>query len=170
MRGRWPSRSPFTLTPNLNPNPNPNPNPKQVVIALAGGEVIYFELDASGALAELGTKELGVEVACLDVGVVPAGRARAPFLALGGWDGSLRLLSLAPDELLVQVATMQLGARAESVPGRVGTSGREAGRPGRCTFADFRCCSSTRDFASISGLKVHIATSMSKAVSTVPVA
>ncbi|KAH8061458.1 hypothetical protein JL722_4081 [Aureococcus anophagefferens] len=90
-------------------------NERQVAAALAGGEVIYFELDASGALAELGTKELGVEVACLDVGVVPAGRARAPFLALGGWDGSLRLLSLAPDELLVQVATMQLGARAESV-------------------------------------------------------
>ena len=90
-------------------------NERQVAVALPGGEVIYFELDASGALAELGTKELGVEVACVDVGPVPAGRARAPFLALGGWDGSLRLLSLDPNELLVQVSTIQLGARAEAV-------------------------------------------------------
>ncbi|KAH8091589.1 hypothetical protein JL720_5899 [Aureococcus anophagefferens] len=97
-------------------------NERQVAAALAGGEVIYFELDASGALAELGTKELGVEVACLDVGVVPAGRARAPFLALGGWDGSLRLLSLAPDELLraaVDASTGQLGdARARFLGSR----------------------------------------------------
>lgn len=31
-------------------------NSKQLAVGLAGGEVIYFELDASGALAELDKK------------------------------------------------------------------------------------------------------------------
>ncbi|KAH8050148.1 hypothetical protein JL722_11525 [Aureococcus anophagefferens] len=43
-------------------------NERQVAAALAGGEVIYFELDASGALAELGTKELGGRVATMQLG------------------------------------------------------------------------------------------------------
>ena len=33
-------------------------NERQVAIALAGGEVIYFELDATGMLLEMGTKEV----------------------------------------------------------------------------------------------------------------
>ena len=84
-------------------------NERQVAVALAAGEVIYFELDASGVLAELGTKELGVDATCLDLGDVPAGRARSPFLAVGGSDASLRLLSLDPQELLVQVRGPRAG-------------------------------------------------------------
>jgi len=33
-------------------------NEKQVAVGLAGGELIYFELDATGALAELDKKVL----------------------------------------------------------------------------------------------------------------
>ena len=85
-------------------------NERQVAVALGGGDVVYFELDASGALAELGAKGLGGAAAALDLGPVPPGRARFPFLAAGGADGRLRLLSLAPDDLLAQVALVDLGA------------------------------------------------------------
>lgn len=85
-------------------------NERQVAVALGGGDVVYFELDASGALAELGAKALGSAAAALDLGPVPAGRARFPFLAAGGADGRLRLLALAPDDLLAQVALVDLGA------------------------------------------------------------
>ena len=77
-------------------------NERQVAVALGGGDVVYFELDASGALAELGAKGLGGAAAALDLGPVPPGRARFPFLAAGGADGRLRLLSLAPDDLLAR--------------------------------------------------------------------
>jgi splicing factor 3B subunit 3 len=90
-------------------------NERQVAVCIAGGEVIYFELDAAGSLAETATKPVGVEVACIDIAPVPPGRARAPFLALGGFDASLRLWSLAPDDVLTQIATLQLGARPEAV-------------------------------------------------------
>ena len=85
-------------------------NERQVAVALGGGDVVYFELDAGGALAELGAKGLGGAAAALDLGPVPPGRARFPFLAAGGADGRLRLLSLAPDDLLAQVALVDLGA------------------------------------------------------------
>lgn len=90
-------------------------NSRQVAVSLAGGELIYFEMDDRNALVEVGTKELGVDVACLDVGVVPPGRLRSAFLAVGGFDSSLRILSLDPSERLVQLSTMHLGARPESV-------------------------------------------------------
>lgn len=90
-------------------------NERQVAVSLEAGELIYFELDERGLLEEVGTKDLGLDLSCLDVGPVPASRVRSPFLAIGAYDGSLRLLSLDPAELLVQLSTIQLGARAESV-------------------------------------------------------
>ncbi|KAG5179960.1 putative spliceosomal protein sap [Tribonema minus] len=84
-------------------------NSRQAVIALAGGELIYFRLDdTSNMLQEMGTKELGHEVACLEMGEVPLSRLGAPFLAVGDWTGAVRVLSLAPESLLTQQAIMDV--------------------------------------------------------------
>uniref|UniRef100_A0A7S2F9J7 DNA damage-binding protein 1 n=1 Tax=Octactis speculum TaxID=3111310 RepID=A0A7S2F9J7_9STRA len=90
-------------------------NPRQLAISLAGGEVIYFELDVAGNLMEMGTKELGVDVACLDVGPLPDGRARSNFLAVGCYDNTVRLLALDSQNLLDQLASIQCPARPESL-------------------------------------------------------
>lgn len=61
-------------------------NTRQLVISLSGGELIYFEAeDASigGNLAELDRKDMGGDVACMDIGPVPEGRLRSRFLAVG---------------------------------------------------------------------------------------
>lgn len=83
-------------------------NARQVVISLAGGEVIYFELGPSGDLAEKGKLDLGFEVCSLDVGEVPEGRQRFQFLAVGSWDNSVRILSLDPNDLFRQKSTLAL--------------------------------------------------------------
>jgi splicing factor 3B subunit 3 len=90
-------------------------NSRQVVISLAGGEIIYFELDAAGQLMEMGTLDLGKEVSCLDMGVVPDGRVRSSFLAVGCWDDTVQLLSLDPSDVLAQRSALSLPARPDSV-------------------------------------------------------
>ena len=91
-------------------------NARQVAISLGGGELVYFELDAAGTLVEMGQKDLGVDVNCLDVGSLSTGRARSLFLAVGGYDSSVRILGLAPGEgRLVELASMQVSAIAESL-------------------------------------------------------
>ena len=90
-------------------------NSRQVAISLAGGEIIYFELDAAGQLMEMGTVDLGKEISCLDMGVVPAGRLRSAFLAVGCWDQTVQVLSLDPADVLTQRSTMTLSSRPDSV-------------------------------------------------------
>jgi len=56
-------------------------NKNQVVIALTGGEIVYFELDNQGQLNEYQERrQMNVNVNCLAVGEVPEGRKRAKFL------------------------------------------------------------------------------------------
>ncbi|KAI9916391.1 hypothetical protein PsorP6_018104 [Peronosclerospora sorghi] len=83
-------------------------NARQVVISLAGGEIIYFELGPSGDLGEKGKLDLGFEVCSLDVGEVPEGRQRFQFMAVGSWDNTVRILSLDPNELFRQKSTVAL--------------------------------------------------------------
>jgi len=90
-------------------------NAHQLAISLAGGEIIYFELDVAGNLMEMGQKELGVDVACLDVGPLPEGRSRSTYLAVGCYDNSVRILSLDPSNLLGQLGSLQAPARPESL-------------------------------------------------------
>jgi splicing factor 3B subunit 3 len=90
-------------------------NERQVIIALAGGGLIYFELDDAGQLVELTNQDLGVEIACLDLGEVPAGRIRSPYLVVGTWDKNVQILSLDPNNLLQQLSTMSLPGIAESL-------------------------------------------------------
>lgn len=61
----------------------------QVVIALSGGELIYFELSPTGQLMEVEKKELSGDVVCLDIAPVPEGRQRSRFLAVASYDSSV---------------------------------------------------------------------------------
>jgi len=100
--------------PKGKPIINAAANNRQVVLSLSGGEVIYFELDASGALSEMDKKETQHEVACLAIGSVPEGRTRSRFLAVGGWDNTIKIFSLDPDDCMNVLAVLALPAQAEA--------------------------------------------------------
>lgn len=106
-------------------------NSRQVAISLAGGEIIYFEVDAAGQLVEIKTFDMEQEVSCLDIGEVPPGYARSSFLAVGCWDETVQILSLEPSDLLATRSSMKLPARPESVclvrmDGDAAAGGKEA--------------------------------------------
>lgn len=62
---------------------------------------------------EVGTKQLGgVEIACLEMGEVPTDRVRAPFLAVGDWNGNVKILGLSPEILLEQVSCSRVQCSA----------------------------------------------------------
>lgn len=76
-------------------------NERQAAVALSSGEIVYFEVDADGSLAEYDEKrEMSGTVTCLSLGEVPPGRQRSNFLAVGCDDSTVRVLSLHPDSTL----------------------------------------------------------------------
>ena len=102
--------------PGLKRIESANVNESQVLIALAGGEIIYFELDPmSGNLTEASNREMGADVSCLDVGSIPKGRTRSMFAAVGCRDQTVRILSLEPGTLLMQKSSTALKTRVHSV-------------------------------------------------------
>ena len=92
-------------------------NRRQVVIALTGGELLYFELDpVSGDLQEIERKETHHEIACVDVAPIPAGRLRQRFLSVGGAaDNTVRILSLDPEDCLQVLSVQALPSVPESL-------------------------------------------------------
>ncbi len=76
-------------------------NERQVAVALSSGEIVYFEMDIDGSLAEYDEKrEMSGTVTCLSLGEVPEGRLRSQFLAVGCDDSTVRILSLDPESTL----------------------------------------------------------------------
>jgi splicing factor 3B subunit 3 len=76
-------------------------NERQVAVALSSGEIVYFEMDADGSLAEYDERrQMSGTVTCLSLGEVPEGRMRSSFLAVGCDDSTVRVLSLDPDSTL----------------------------------------------------------------------
>lgn len=76
-------------------------NERQVAVALSSGEIVYFEMDTDGSLAEYDEKrEMSGGVTCLSLGEVPEGRVRSQYLAVGCDDSTVRILSLDPDSTL----------------------------------------------------------------------
>lgn len=76
-------------------------NERQVAVALSSGEIVYFEMDTDGSLAEYEEKrQMSGTVTCLSLGEVPEGRVRSSFLAVGCDDSTVRILSLDPDSAL----------------------------------------------------------------------
>ncbi|KAJ6220955.1 hypothetical protein RDWZM_006767 [Blomia tropicalis] len=91
-------------------------NLRQVVIALSGGEIVYFEMDISGQLNEYTErKDMNCEVICMALGDVPPGEQRSHFLAIGLSDNTVRIISLEPNECLSPLSMQALPARAESL-------------------------------------------------------
>ncbi|XP_058774798.1 spliceosome-associated protein 130 A-like [Vicia villosa] len=90
-------------------------NRLQVVIALNGGELIYFEVDVTGQLMEVEKQEMSGDVACLDIAPVPEGRKRSRFLAVGSYDKTIRILSLDPDDCLQTLSIQSLSSAPESL-------------------------------------------------------
>ncbi|CCC10625.1 hypothetical protein SMACR_08834 [Sordaria macrospora] len=86
-------------------------NENQVVIALSSGEIVYFEMDSDGSLAEYDEKkEMSGTVTSLSVGQVPEGLKRSSFLAVGCDDCTVRILSLDPDSTLEMKSIQALTA------------------------------------------------------------
>jgi splicing factor 3B subunit 3 len=90
-------------------------NSSQVAVALTGGMVVYLELDSTGHLLEMGSIEVGKEICAIDLGLVPEGRLKSAFMAIGCWDDSVQVLSLDTADLLTQRSAMSVPARPESV-------------------------------------------------------
>ncbi|RHN64003.1 putative transcription factor WD40-like family [Medicago truncatula] len=90
-------------------------NRLQVVIALNGGELIYFEVDVTGQLMEVERHEMSGDVACLDIAPVPKGRLRSRFLAVGSYDKTIRILSLDPDDCMQTLGIQSLSSAPESL-------------------------------------------------------
>lgn len=104
-------------------------------------------------LVESEKREMGGDVACLCVAPVPEGRTRCPFMAVGMYDGTARLLSLAPDTTLKVLSTQasntggrgvgfgggaQLGSWAKCC-GRLPGGGRRGGEGGQACPAGTWC-------------------------------
>lgn len=91
-------------------------NERQVAIALSSGEIVYFEMDTDGSLAEYDEKkEMFGTVTCLSLGEVPEGRLRSLFLAVGCDDRTVRILSLDPESTLENKSVQALTAAPSSL-------------------------------------------------------
>lgn len=107
-------------------------NTSQVLIALAGGEVTYFELDAlSGNLTESATREMGADVCCIDAGTVAPGKSRSLFAAVGCRDQTVKIVSLEPgSKILQQKSSTALKSRPHSVSLQTPAGGAGSGSGG----------------------------------------
>ncbi|XP_066156832.1 splicing factor 3B subunit 3 [Euwallacea fornicatus] len=102
-------------------------NQRQVVIALAGGELVYFEMDPSGTLHEYKErKRMNSDVLCMALGSVAPGEQRSWFLAVGLADSTVRIISLDPADCLAPRAMQPLPNCAESLCVVEMGGGREA--------------------------------------------
>lgn len=90
-------------------------NRLQVVVALSGGELIYFEMDMTGQLMEVEKHEMTGDVACLDIAPVPEGKQRSRFLAVGSYDNTIRILSLDPDDCMQVLSVQSVSSPPESL-------------------------------------------------------
>jgi splicing factor 3B subunit 3 len=90
-------------------------NSGQVVLALTGGELVYFELDRMGQLMDAFRKDTGLDVCALAIAPIPAGRRRAEVMAVGSTDNTVRLLSLKGSQAFVQLTMQAFPAQPQSL-------------------------------------------------------
>ena len=90
-------------------------NRGQAIVALTGGELVYFELDEAGQLLEIEKIETSSEVVSVDIPPIPDGSLRAKFAAVAGYDSTVRVLSLNPGEALRSVGVQATPSPPESV-------------------------------------------------------
>eukprot|EP01126_Amoeba_proteus_P058655 TRINITY_DN7590_c0_g1_i6.p1 TRINITY_DN7590_c0_g1~~TRINITY_DN7590_c0_g1_i6.p1 ORF type:complete len:732 (+),score=137.55 TRINITY_DN7590_c0_g1_i6:1565-3760(+) len=90
-------------------------NSRQVVASLGGGEIIYFELDASNQLVEIETAQTGAEIVAMGIAPVPSGVERARFLAIADMNNKMRIFSLYPTDCLTTLSMQLLPHRVSSL-------------------------------------------------------
>lgn len=91
-------------------------NERQVAVALSSGEIVYFEMDTDGTLAEYDERrQMSGTVTSLSLGQVPEGRVRSSFLAVGCDDSTVRILSLDPDSTLENKSVQALTSAPSSL-------------------------------------------------------
>ena len=90
-------------------------NDRQVVAALTGYELVYFELDETGQLLEQEKKDMAGEISSVCIAPVPEGKLRSKFLAIGGYDATIRILSLDPQDCLGPLAVQAVAAVPSSM-------------------------------------------------------
>lgn len=91
-------------------------NQRQVVIALTGGEIVYFEMDTTGQLNEYtDRKDMNGNVICMALNSIPPGDLRARFLAIGLDDNTVRIVSLDPQDCLTPLSMQALPSTPESL-------------------------------------------------------
>ncbi|EPZ33025.1 Mono-functional DNA-alkylating methyl methanesulfonate domain-containing protein [Rozella allomycis CSF55] len=91
-------------------------NTSQIVLALSGGELVYFEMDLNGNLQEFEEKkQLNSQIISLSLGPVPEGRQRCRFVAVGSEDSTVRIFSLNPDDCLQPLSMQALSSKPCSV-------------------------------------------------------
>ncbi|KAK0426014.1 hypothetical protein QR680_009503 [Steinernema hermaphroditum] len=91
-------------------------NRRQVVIALNGGEIVYFELDINGHLNEFSERgQLAGEILCMGMSEVPEGEVRSRFLTVGLSDRTVRVISLDPADCLSSLSMQSLPSEPESL-------------------------------------------------------
>ncbi|XP_026816717.1 splicing factor 3B subunit 3-like [Rhopalosiphum maidis] len=91
-------------------------NQRQVVIALSGGELVYFEMDPSGHLNEhKERKEMNSDVLCMALANAPSGEHMSRFLAVGLIDETVRIISLDTTDCLIQLKMQAIPAMPESL-------------------------------------------------------
>ncbi|KAG7281570.1 hypothetical protein CRUP_007604 [Coryphaenoides rupestris] len=103
-------------------------NQRQVVIALTGGELVYFEMDPSGQLNEYTErKEMSADVVCMSLANVPPGEQRTRFLAVGLVDNTDCLQPLSMQALPAQPESLCIvemgGVEKQDELGEKGTIG-----------------------------------------------
>ena len=91
-------------------------NQRQVIIALTGGTIVYFEMDATGQLNEYtDRKDMNANVICMSLANVPEGEQRTRFLAIALDDNTVRIVSLDPSTCLTPLSMQALPGIPESV-------------------------------------------------------
>lgn len=79
----------------------------QIALGLSNRELVYFEIDEYDQLIEhKERKEMSGRISSLSLGQVPDGRLRAPFLAVGCNDMTIKILSTDPKSCL-EVLSLQ---------------------------------------------------------------
>lgn len=81
---------------------------RQMVLALAGGDIIYYELDQTGALSEVTQTTLDSEVVAFDFSPIEKGRIRSNFLAAALTDFTTRIFELNPESCLKVLSTQNM--------------------------------------------------------------
>ncbi|KAK3816518.1 MAG: mono-functional DNA-alkylating methyl methanesulfonate N-term-domain-containing protein [Benniella sp.] len=91
-------------------------NRQQVVIALTGGDLVYFEVNDSGNLSESHVRrEMSGNVTCLSIQPLPKDRRRIRFLAVGCDGITVRILSLESSSCLEPLSMQALSGVPESL-------------------------------------------------------